>query len=126
MLAREYGQKSTLGAYLNELGDIVSDAALVLPFLVVPGLASAEVWIFAWLACVVESAGLIGPLAGASRRYDGPFGKSDRALVLGALALWVGLGLSVGAWGVWVWRVLIVLSAVTAFRRVRAGVAEVR
>ena len=32
MLAREYGQKSRLGAYLNELGDVVSDAALYAPF----------------------------------------------------------------------------------------------
>jgi phosphatidylglycerophosphate synthase len=28
MLAREFGQASPLGAYLNELGDVVSDAAL--------------------------------------------------------------------------------------------------
>src|SRR5437899_500456 len=27
MLAREFDQKSPLGAYLNELGDVVSDAA---------------------------------------------------------------------------------------------------
>src|SRR4051812_37526533 len=32
MLAREFGQKSRLGAYLNELCDVVSDAALYLPF----------------------------------------------------------------------------------------------
>ena len=32
MLAREFDQKSRLGAYLNELCDIVSDAALMLPF----------------------------------------------------------------------------------------------
>ena len=32
MLAREFGQKSPLGAYLNELGDVVSDAALYAPF----------------------------------------------------------------------------------------------
>ena len=32
MLAREFGQKSRLGAYLNELTDVVSDAALYLPF----------------------------------------------------------------------------------------------
>ena len=30
MLAREHGQKSRLGGYLNELGDVVSDAALLL------------------------------------------------------------------------------------------------
>src|SRR5262245_60828569 len=32
MLAREFGQKSVLGAYLNELTDVISDAALYLPF----------------------------------------------------------------------------------------------
>ena len=30
MLAREHGQASPLGFYLNELGDIISDAALYL------------------------------------------------------------------------------------------------
>ncbi|KVT90589.1 CDP-alcohol phosphatidyltransferase [Burkholderia ubonensis] len=124
MLAREHGQKSTLGAYLNELGDIVSDVALVLPFLAVPAFAQADVWLFALLAVVVEGAGLIGPLAGASRRYDGPFGKSDRALALGAFALWFGVGLPVGGIAAWLWRLLIVLSVVTMVRRVRAGVAE--
>ncbi|WP_244851356.1 CDP-alcohol phosphatidyltransferase family protein [Caballeronia sp. SL2Y3] len=124
MLAREHGQKSALGAYLNELGDVVSDVALTLPFLAVPAFCAADVWLFALLAVIVECAGLAGPLAGASRRYDGPFGKSDRAFVLGAFALWVGAGGAVGAAGVGLWRVLIVLSLVTAIRRVRAGVAE--
>jgi CDP-diacylglycerol--glycerol-3-phosphate 3-phosphatidyltransferase len=32
LLAREFGQKSRLGAYLNELTDVISDAALYLPF----------------------------------------------------------------------------------------------
>jgi CDP-diacylglycerol--glycerol-3-phosphate 3-phosphatidyltransferase len=126
MLAREHGQKSTLGAYLNELGDIFSDVALVLPFLVVPGLLPTDVWLFALSAVIVESAGLIGPLAGASRRYDGPFGKSDRALALGAFALWIGIGLPMGWPAAWIWRLLIVLSIVTIEQRVRAGVVEVQ
>ncbi|MEZ2350150.1 CDP-alcohol phosphatidyltransferase family protein [Caballeronia sp. RCC_10] len=124
MLAREHGQKSTLGAYLNELGDVISDIALVLPFLAVAGFASADVWLFALTAVIVECAGLVGPLVGASRRYDGPFGKSDRALVIGAFALWIGMGLGIGAIGVWFWRALIAMAALTAMRRVRAGIAE--
>ena len=32
MMAREFGQKSRLGAVLNELGDVLSDACLYLPF----------------------------------------------------------------------------------------------
>ncbi|MGE8573564.1 MAG: CDP-alcohol phosphatidyltransferase family protein, partial [Burkholderia contaminans] len=58
------------------------------------------------------------------RRYDGPFGKSDRALALGAFALWIGLGFPVGGVAAWLWRLLIVLSIVTVVRRVQAGIAE--
>ncbi|MDR2188787.1 MAG: CDP-alcohol phosphatidyltransferase family protein [Azonexus sp.] len=124
MLAREHGQQSVLGAYLNELGDVVSDMALALPFLALAALPSAEVWLFALAAALVECAGLIGPLAGASRRYDGPFGKSDRAFVLGALALAVGSALPLGPALPWLWRALIVLSLLTVVRRVLAGVKE--
>jgi len=43
------------------------------------------------MATLSELAGILGPAVGASRRYDGPLGKSDRALVFGALGLWVAL-----------------------------------
>ena len=36
MLAREHNQKSRLGAYLNELGDVISDAAIYAPFALLP------------------------------------------------------------------------------------------
>ncbi|MGE8364500.1 CDP-alcohol phosphatidyltransferase family protein [Cupriavidus sp.] len=124
MLAREHGQQSVLGAYLNELGDIVSDLALILPFSLVSPFGAGEVMVFAVLAVIVECAGLIGPLAGASRRYDGPLGKSDRALVLGALGLWVGLGLSLAYAAHWLWVLLSLLSLLTIANRVRRGVAE--
>ncbi|SDI05353.1 CDP-diacylglycerol--glycerol-3-phosphate 3-phosphatidyltransferase [Paraburkholderia phenazinium] len=126
MLAREFGQKSALGAYLNELGDVFSDIALVLPFLVIPAFHPADLWAFALVAVIVECAGLTGPLAGATRRYDGPLGKSDRAVALGAFGLWIGLGLAVAPWAGWLWRALIVLSLVTIGKRVSNGVAETR
>ncbi|MCP3020864.1 CDP-alcohol phosphatidyltransferase family protein [Cupriavidus basilensis] len=124
MLAREHGQQSVLGAYLNELGDIVSDIALILPFALVAPFGAGEIMVFALLAVIVECAGLIGPLAGASRRYDGPLGKSDRALVLGALGLWAGLGLSLAHAAHWLWVLLSLLSLLTIANRVRRGVAE--
>ncbi len=128
MLAREHGQQSVLGAYLNELGDIVSDLALILPFAwAMPGghpFGGGEVIVFAILAVIVETAGLAGPLAGASRRYDGPLGKSDRALVLGALGLWIGLGLGLGPLAHVIWFVLSLLSILTIVNRVRRGVEE--
>jgi CDP-diacylglycerol---glycerol-3-phosphate 3-phosphatidyltransferase len=126
MLAREFGQKSARGAYFNELGDVVSDIALVLPFLVIAAFNPADIWAFALVAVIVECAGLVGPLAGASRRYDGPLGKSDRAVAVGAFGLWIGLGLLVVPSATWLWRALIVLAVITIVKRVNSGVAETR
>ena len=39
------------------------------------------------LAVISEMAGVVAVQVGASRRYDGPMGKSDRAFAFGALAL---------------------------------------
>ena len=91
MLAREHGQKSRLGAYLNEICDVVSDAALYAPFALLPAFGGFWIGLVIVLAALTELAGVLGPTVGASRRYDGPMGKSDRALVFGALGLWAGL-----------------------------------
>jgi CDP-diacylglycerol--glycerol-3-phosphate 3-phosphatidyltransferase len=124
MLAREHGQQSVLGAYLSELCDIVSDLVLILPFAAVHAFRASEVITFAVLAVVVECAGLIGPLAGASRRDDGPLGQGDRALVLGVLGLWVGLGRGVLPYAHVLWVLLSVLSVLTVIHRVRRGIDE--
>ena len=42
--------------------------------------------------------GVVAVQIGASRRYDGPSGKSDRAFLFGALSLAFGLGAPVGPW----------------------------
>jgi CDP-diacylglycerol--glycerol-3-phosphate 3-phosphatidyltransferase len=124
MLAREFGQKSALGAYLNELGDVISDIALALPFLAISAFSPSAIVAFVLAAVVVECAGLIGPLAGASRRYDGPLGKSDRAVALGAFGLWSGFGLPVAPAATGLWWALVALAAFTVVRRVRCGVAQ--
>ena len=92
MLAREFAQSSPFGAYLNELADVLSDAALYLPFAFVAPFGPWSVGLVVLAACVSEMAGALGPLAGTTRRYDGPMGKSDRALAFGVLALYIGLG----------------------------------
>lgn len=125
MLAREFGQKSRLGAYLNELTDAISDAALYAPFAVVPPFAPGWTVLVIVLAVVSEYAGVLGPTVGATRRYDGPMGKSDRAFVFGALGLWLGLTGSVPAWVGYVMPILAVALAVTIVNRVRRGLAEV-
>ena len=124
MLAREFGQKSRLGAYLNELTDVFSDAALYLPFAFVPGSSAAVIGAIVVLSIIAELAGVLGPMVGASRRYDGPMGKSDRAFVFGVLGLLVGLGVNLDPVLAWIWAGTIVLLAATIVNRVRAGLAE--
>ena len=92
MMAKEHGLCSPLGALLNEVGDGVSDAVLILPFLVLlPPQLAPLVAMVACLAVVSEVAGLAALHFGASRRYDGPMGKSDRAFVLGVIGIGIGL-----------------------------------
>ncbi len=124
MLAREFGQQSRLGAYLNELGDVVSDAALYAPFALLPPFGAAGVGAVVVLAAIAEYAGVLGLMVGASRRYDGPFGKSDRALAFGAIGCWAGLGLPLPAWLGWLMPALALLLCLTIANRVRAGLRE--
>jgi CDP-diacylglycerol--glycerol-3-phosphate 3-phosphatidyltransferase len=124
MLAREFGQQSRLGAYLNELTDVVADMAMYAPFALLAPFAPAWVALVIVLAVISEYAGALGPLAGVSRRYDGPMGKSDRAFVFGALGLWVGIASPLPAWAAFVMPVLSVLLALTIFNRVRGGLNE--
>ncbi len=124
MLAREFGQQSRLGAYLNELTDVVADAALFLPFAWIAPFDPLWVGIVIFLAALTEFAGVLGLMVGASRRYDGPLGKSDRAFVFGALALWIGAVGALPAWIEWLMPILAVLLAWTVLNRVRAGLRE--
>ncbi len=119
MLAREFSQASALGAYLNELGDVVSDASLILPFAFPDALAPALALVFA--ATVSELAGALGVGLGAGRRNDGPMGKSDRALLLALLALWHGFSSAPFPWlgpVLWTASALVVVNTV---RRVASG-----
>lgn len=126
MLAREFGQKSSLGAYLNEIGDVVSDAALTLPFALVPAFGALPVFAVVFLALLSEYAGILGPMTGASRRYDGPLGKSDRALLFGALGTWIGLGLPTPSWMAGLMWIVAAALVLTAVNRIRAGLAEAK
>ncbi|MBK6422661.1 MAG: CDP-alcohol phosphatidyltransferase family protein [Gemmatimonadetes bacterium] len=124
MLAREHGQKSRLGAVLNELSDVLADAALYLPFGAVPWVSPRLVVGIVVLAIVSEMAGVVGVQIGASRRYDGPMGKSDRAFAFGLLALLLGLGVPAGRWINVGLAVVALLAAVTIVNRCRRALAE--
>ena len=126
MLAREHGMKSARGAILNELGDVVSDAGLYLPLACVSSFRAELVVIAVLLAALTEMAGVVAIQIGASRRYDGPMGKSDRAFVFGALGFFLGLGVYAGEWVNVVVGAMIVLLIVTVLNRCRRALQEIR
>lgn len=124
MLAREHHMQSPLGGILNELSDVVSDAALYLPFAFVPGISPELIVLVVLLSLLTEMAGVVAVQIGASRRYDGPMGKSDRAFVFGLLGLLLALGIDPANW-VNVALVIAALStAWTVVNRCRKALAE--
>ncbi len=124
MLAREHRMQSRLGAVLNEMGDVISDSALYLPLALVSGINSPLVVVLVVVAVMVEMVGVVSVQVGASRRYDGPFGKSDRAFGFGLLCLLLGLGIEAGTWSDWLVWAMLALSLVTLIKRARGALIE--
>jgi phosphatidylglycerophosphate synthase len=124
MAAREHGMKSRLGGVLNEAGDVVSDIALYLPLAT---LSAGHVWPVVTLvlgAVLTEFCGLLGPALGGSRRYEGPMGKSDRALVVGAMGLVGGLAPGTVVWWPPVLWTASLLALATCWNRTAAALRE--
>jgi CDP-diacylglycerol--glycerol-3-phosphate 3-phosphatidyltransferase len=124
MLAREHDQKTRLGAVLNELGDVISDAALYLPLALVAGFDPRLMVLIVLLAVISEMTGVLTQTLGATRRYDGPMGKSDRAFVFGAIGLLLGLGIAPAGWLTPVLFIILALLLVTTVNRARRGLQE--
>jgi len=126
MMAKEHGQASAAGAVLNALSDVIADAALSLPFALIPGVNAPLVVLVVVAGVIGEMAGALGPLVKAPRNYAGPFGKSDRALAFGLLAILLGLGLLPRLWTTLYIAALLLLSALTIINRARRIVAEAK
>lgn len=124
MLAREFNQKSRLGGYLNEVTDVVSDAALYLPFALIAPFDPLLIGLIIWLSALTEFCGVLGQVQGQTRRYDGPLGKSDRAFLFGLLGLVYTFLPQLPDWLYWVAWGVIVLLVLTCVKRVRSGLAE--
>lgn len=120
MLARECNQKTRLGALLNEFGDVLSDIALYLPFILLPGSSPLLVLSMLFFTILSEFAGVLAQAINGVRSYAGPMGKSDRALVFGAWGLalsnWPGLI----AWCNVAWGIVTLLLFWTIINRCRS------
>jgi len=118
MMAREFEMTSRAGAVLNELGDVVSDALVMWPLALLPGVSVGWVGAFLWLAAVNEYAGVLGAAVGNARRYEGPMGKSDRTLVWGLLCIALGAGVDIEPYAMLGLQVVMGLLAWSTLRRV--------
>ncbi len=125
MLAREHNQKSALGAILNELGDVIADVALYLPLALAPEFDPRLVTGIVILSILTEMTGVISAQIGASRRYDGPFGKSDRAFLFGLMGLLLGFRVHIERAIPVVLYAMILLLVLTILNRARHALQEV-
>ncbi|PHM60119.1 CDP-alcohol phosphatidyltransferase family protein [Xenorhabdus ishibashii] len=126
MLAREYHQKSHLGAIYNELGDVISDVALYLPFCFLPNINNVSLLVILFLAILTEFIGVLALMIGASRRYDGPMGKSDRAFIFGAYGLIIAFFPSTLSWSHYLFLIVIILLLITCYQRVVKALHEIK
>ena len=121
MMARELGMASRLGAVLNELGDVLSDLALYLPLAVVAPPAAGAVVAFSFGAVLTEFSGILAQALGDRRRYEGPMGKSDRAALVGVLAVVTVILPELGRWWPWVFIAATALATLTCWNRLRGA-----
>jgi CDP-diacylglycerol--glycerol-3-phosphate 3-phosphatidyltransferase len=126
MLAREHNMKTPLGAILNELGDVFSDTMLYLPLAACPFICPFMMVPVVVLSIISEMAGVVSIQIGGERRYDGPMGKSDRAFVLGMMALLLGCGVPPGKWVDVVLSLSIMLLSLTILNRARMALETTR
>ena len=125
MLAREFNQKSRLGGYLNEITDVVSDAALYLPFAFVHPFDALQIGLIIWLSALTEFCGVVGNVKAKTRGFFGRFGKSDRAFLFGVLGLVYVFVPTLPDFLYWLLWVAIILLIATCLKRVKSGLAEV-
>ena len=124
MMAREMAMSTNLGAVLNELGDAVSDLGLYLPLAFVYEQAAWPIIAFSIGAVLTELSGVLGRALGASRRYEGPMGKSDRAFVVGALGLATVFIPDASKLWPWIFAAATLLTVLTCWNRVSKALRE--
>ena len=87
MMASTYHLQSKLGEVLNEIGDVISDASIYFPLILLSDLRIELSILFIILSLVNEFCGILSKVISGERRYDGPMGKSDRAFLIGVICL---------------------------------------
>lgn len=124
VLAKDFNLQSRLGKYLNELTDVISDAALFLPFILIASPHPVTVIIFIMLSIISEMAGVMGENISGVRQYSGPMGKSDRAFLIGTISVLLIFWNSLTQYLWIVFLIASILIAINIYSRVKNGLGE--
>ncbi|MFB9077208.1 CDP-alcohol phosphatidyltransferase family protein [Flavobacterium procerum] len=119
MMAKKYNLTSNTGEMLNEMGDIVSDLFIFFPLLKFEPQALYLVVLFIALSVINEFAGVMGKAIKGERRYDGPMGKSDRALLLGVYGILKFCSVDFSDYSIWIFTVVILLLLISTYVRIK-------
>ncbi|MGN7437319.1 MAG: hypothetical protein ACTHOO_01650 [Alcanivorax sp.] len=123
IMAIEHGMKTPLGTALNELGTVVSDVALFIPFIFFAFHAAWVIAFFILMSVVNEMCGVIAFMICGERLYDGPMGSGDRAIATGVMGLLIGVGvISAKVIGV-LFLILSLLVIWSSINRIRSAIA---
>lgn len=125
MMARKFNQTSKLGEVLNEMGDVISDVIIFFPLLKFQPESLYWIVIFIVLSVVNELAGVLAKIVGQQRRYDGPMGKSDRALLIGIYGLILFFGFDISKYSQYIFITLNMLLLLSTFIRLKKGLFNV-
>ncbi|MCD8874845.1 CDP-alcohol phosphatidyltransferase family protein [Mammaliicoccus sciuri] len=126
VMAKKYQMKSHLGLLLNELGDVISDLFLFIPFVFIAEDYGIGIMLFISLSIISEMAGVTVQVIGSSRRYDGPMGKSDRAFIIGFISFLIFVHLNIIPYLHFVFYVCSILMLINIYNRITKGLKEVK
>lgn len=126
VMAKRYQMKSHLGLLLNELGDVISDLFLFIPFVFIAEDYGIGIMLFISLSIISEMAGVTVQVIGSSRRYDGPMGKSDRAFIVGFISFLIFVHLNIIPYLHFVFYVCSILMLINIYNRITNGLKEVK
>lgn len=126
VMAKKYQMKSHLGLLLNELGDVISDLFLFIPFVFITEDYGIGIMLFISLSIISEMAGVTVQVIGSSRRYDGPMGKSDRAFIVGFISFLIFVHLNIIPYLHFVFYVCSILMLINIYNRITNGLKEVK
>lgn len=124
VLAKDFNLQSRLGKYLNELTDVISDAALFLPFILIASPHPVTVIIFIMLSIISEMAGVMGENISGVRQYSGPMGKSDRAFLIGSISVLLIFWNSLTQYLWIIFLIASILIVINTYSRVKNGLGE--